>query len=82
MAGTTAAAAEVEAREAVAAAERTRPDLGNAEKVKVSVFKYLLVFFPSYGAEFFLTNLIVLIKSSEVNHPVKKITEFKTNADS
>jgi hypothetical protein len=47
MSGTTAAAAEVEAREGVAAeaAERTRPDLGNAEKVKASAFKYLLVFF-------------------------------------
>ena len=55
MAGTTAAATEVEAREGVAAeaadaaaaaaAERTRPDLGNAEKVKASAFKYLLAFF-------------------------------------
>jgi hypothetical protein len=64
MAGTTAAAAEEEAREGVAAeaaaaaaaAERTRPDLGKAEKVKASAFKYLLVFsFQSYGTEFLLT---------------------------
>ncbi len=97
MAGTTAAAVEVEAREGVAAeaketaaavaAARTRLYLGNAEKVKV-ICRQVISFFRN-GTEFILTNFLIVLRimiqsSEDFNHPVKKkkITENKTNADS